>query len=463
MAGITATGIGSGLDVTSLVSQLMTLEQRPLTLLAAKQSSYQAKLSAFGQLKASLAGFQTAVKALQDTAKFAATKANVADPSILSATSTSSAAAGTYAIKVDNLASVQRIATSATTELVPSAGDVTFTFGRVSGGAFNPDPGSTVSVAFAGGTIEELRDAINDGNVGVSASVINNGTAKQLVLKGSTTGADQSFSISGSAGLAYDPAAVTTSSDPVYGLQAALDATFEIDGISVTRSSNSVSDVIDGVTLSLAKASNGVATSLTIANDYSAAKTAIESFVGTYNALTSSIKSLTAFDSATEKASTLTGDSTVRAIQTQLRSLVTGQIAGLSGASSLADIGISLSTTNTLSIDGTKLSAALADPAKNVGALFGGTETIQGFATVLNDRLKGYLDSGGLLANRTDGISSTLKSFDKQKDVLNARLERIEARYRTQFTALDTLIAGMTQTSNYLTQQLANLPTISNN
>lgn len=458
---LTASGIGSGLDVDSLVSQLMSLERRPLSAIAAKQSSYEAKLSAFGQLKASLSGFLTSVESLNEPAKFSATKAVVADGSIFSATSASGAVTGSFSVKVNQLASFQRVATSATTAFAPSAGSTTFTFGSISGGTFQPDPGSAVTVNFAGGTIEEFQDAINQAGVGISASVVNNGTAKQLVLKGTTTGADQAFSISGTSGLSYDPAVATTSSDPVYNLQAAQDAEIEVDGITVTRASNSISDVIDGVTLDLIKDTGAPSTTLTVSSDYSTAKSAIESFVGTYNALTSTIKTLTAFNASTEKASTLTGDSTIRTIQTQLRSVVTSQIAGLSGASSLAEVGISIGTDGTLKIDATKLTAALADPAKDVGALFGGSGAIQGFSGVLKNRLDGYLDSGGLIAGRTSGISSVIKSFDKQEELINARLERIEARYRTQFTNLDTLISGMTQTSNYLSQQLANLPKIS--
>jgi flagellar hook-associated protein 2 len=460
MAGITASGIGSGLDITSLVSQLMTLEQRPLTLLQAKESSYQAKLSAYGQLKASLSSFQTAADALTKPAKFSATKATVADSTILSATTGTAATTGTFSVKVNDLASSQRTATSAITEFAPLAGDLTITFGTVAGGIFNADSGSAKTLSFAGGTLEDLRNAINDGDLGVSASVINNGAVKQLVITSKDTGAAQAFSISGTAGLSYDPASTTTSTDPVYGVQAAQNASLEVDGILISRSSNVIDDVIDGVTLNLAKTS-GSATTVAVTADASGAKSAIESFVANYNNLISTIKTLTAYDAEKDSAATLTGDSTIRAVQGQMRSLISGEIGGLSGASRLSAIGITLGADGKLTVNSGDLEAALADPSKDVGALFAGTDSIDGLGTLVSNQIDSFLDSGGLLSARTDGINSSIKSLKKQEDAWALRLEKIEARYRTQFTNLDTLMASMTQTSNYLTQQLANLPQIS--
>ncbi|MBL8446162.1 MAG: flagellar filament capping protein FliD [Zoogloeaceae bacterium] len=456
---ISAAGIGSGLDVEGLITSLMSLEQRPLVQLQAKESSFQAKLSAYGQLKASLATLQSSASALTKTAKFSATTATVADPTILSATSGASATAGNYTIKVNNLATTQRTATSATNEFVPAAGDLTVTFGSIINGGFVPDGNTPATVNFAGGTLEDLRDAINDSDVGVSASVINNGTAKQLVLTSASTGADQAFSLSGSVGLNYLPTDTTTASDPVYGVQAAGNASLEVDGIAVSRSKNVIDDVIDGVTLNL-KSAPSAATTLTIADDKSGAKSAIEGFVTSFNNLVATIKSLTAYDAEKDTAATLTGDATTRSVQNQLRDLLTTSISGLPGATRLGEIGITLTSTGTLSIDSEKLQAALNDPTEDVGSLFAGTDSVDGLAKRVSDRIDSFLDADGLISSRTDGINSSLKFLSKQEDAFNLRLEKIEARYRAQFTALDTLIASMNQTSTFLTQQLANLPTI---
>jgi flagellar hook-associated protein 2 len=460
MAGLTASGIGSGLDIENLVSQLMTLEQRPLTLLATKEASYQAKLSAFGQLKSALTSLQTAANSLKDAAKFSATKASVADSSLLSVSSTTSASAGSYSVQIDALAKTQRTATSSVSEFVPVAGDLTITFGSVSGGVFTPGSAAAETLTFAGGTLEELRDAINDGDLGVTASVINNGSVKQLVLTGTDTGADQAFSIGGTVGLSYDPASTTVSTDPAYGVQAAQNAQIEVDGIAISRDTNTIDDVIEGVTLTLAKANPGTPTTVTIADDKSGARSAIDVFVKAYNDLNTAIKTLTSFNAETKTASTLTGDSTARGIQSQLRSILGETIAGLSGVSRLSDMGIAFKSDGALTVDSGKLDAALKDPAKNVSAFVAGTDGVTGFAAKVAERLDGFIDSDGLITGRTDGISASIKSIEKQREVLNVRLEQIEKRYRAQFSALDSLVASMTQTSTFLTQQLANLPKI---
>ncbi|MBX3679228.1 MAG: flagellar filament capping protein FliD [Rhodocyclaceae bacterium] len=463
MAGLTASGIGSGLDVNSLVSQLMTIEQQPLTKLATTEASYQSKLSAFGQLKSALSNLQTAANALKDAAKFSTTKATIADGAPFTATSTSDASPGSYSIEVLALARQQRIATSATTEFAPTAGDLTITFGKIEGGVFTPGAEATKTLSFSGGTLEAFRDAINDGDLGISASIINNGTVKQLVIKGDTTGAEQAFQIGGTTGLSVDPTVTGVSSDPTYSLASAQDAQVDVDGIIVTRSTNTLSDVIEGVTLTLQKQDVGAPSTLGIADDKSGASTAINAFVKAYNDLSTTIKSLTAYNAETKVAATLTGDSTARSVQSQLRSMLGDTISGLSGAARLSDIGISFTATGGLEVNSTKLTEALADPTVDVGAFFAGNGTVDGFATRLSDRIDGYVSTDGLIAGRTDGINRSIKSIGTQREQLNVRLAQIEERYRAQFTALDTLLSSLTQTSNYLTQQLANLPGSSSN
>lgn len=459
--GLTAGGIGSGLDIDGLVGQLMAVEQRPLTTLARKEASYQAKLSAFGQLKSALSSLQTAANGLKDATKFSATKATVGADAAFTASSTSSASATTYSIEVKQLASVQRIATSSTTAFTPNAGTVEIEFGTLSGGTFTPDPARSKTLNFAGGTIEELRDAINKEDVGVKASVIDNGTAKQLVLTGTKTGTGEAFSLGGSAGLAYDPTVTGQASDPVYELQGAKNAQVVVDGIAISRSSNTIDDVLQGVTLTLTKESPGTKSALTIADDRSAAKSAIDAFVKAYNDVTKTIRDLTAYNAETKAASTLTGDSTARSIQSQARNLVGSALDGVTdGTARLSDIGISFKADGTLAVDSTKLDAALADPKRNVARFFAGGDGVTGFAETVSKALDGYLKSDGLIAGRTDGINASVKSLGKQREALMTRLEQVEKRYRAQFTALDSMVASMTQTSSYLTQQLANLPKI---
>lgn len=457
---LTANGIGSGLDINGLVSQLMAVEQRPLAALAGKEASYQAKLSAFGQLKSVLSALQTASNALKDAAKFSATKTTVGADAAFTASSSTSAAASSYTVEVSQLAKVQRVATSATVALTPTAGDLTIDFGSVTGGVFTADPARTKTLTFAGGSIEALRDAINGGDLGVTASVVNNGTVKQLVLTGKSTGAAEAFKLGGTVGLSYNPEVSGTASDPAYRVQAAQDAQLKVDGIAISRSSNTVTDAIEGVTLTLTKENAGVASSLTVASDRSGARSAVDAFVKAFNDVNKTIKDLTAFNPETRRASTLTGDSTARSVQGQVRSLVGGALTGLGVTSRLSEIGISFKSDGTLAVDSSKLDAALNDPARGVAAFFTGTENVTGFAEAVSTALEGYISSTGLIAGRTDGINASVKLIGKQREALVTRLEQTEKRYRAQFTALDSMVASMTQTSNYLAQQLANLPKI---
>lgn len=467
---LSASGLGSGLDINSLVSQLMAVERQPLTAMARKEASFQAKLSAFGQIKGSLSALQTAANALNDAAKFSATKATVGSDAGFTASTKSGAAAGSYSVQVEQLAKVQRIATAADTSFVPNAGTaeapttVSITFGKMDGGSFVAGEAGAKSIDFTGSTIEELRDAINKGDLGVTASVIDNGTAKQLVVTGKNTGAEQAFQIGGTAGLAYDPSvaidpenpSVPAGSNTSYVLQASQDARVNIDGISITRGTNSISDALEGVTLTLTKTTDA-ASSLSVAEDFGGARSAIDAFVKAYNDTQTTLKNLTNYNAETKTAATLTGDSTARSIQSQVRNLVGGALSGLGDTSRLADIGVTFDKDGKLTVDGTKLDAALKDPNRDVAAFFTGSGDTKGLAATVSDGLKNFIDTGGLLAGRTEGLNSSIKLIGKQREAFEARLESVQKRYQAQFTALDSTIASMTQTSNYLTQQLASL------
>jgi flagellar hook-associated protein 2 len=472
---LSASGLGSGLDVQSLVSQLMSLEQRPLTTLARKEASYQAKLSAFGQIKGGLSSLQSAAEALKDAAKFTSTRATVGSDAGFTASTASGASAGNFSAQVEQLARTQRVATSAGISFDPADGTVEapktleirfgkmvdgmFQPGQMVDGSFTPGAGETKTLNFSGSSIEDLRDAINKGDLGVSASIVDNGTAKQLVLTGKNTGADQAFSIGGTVGLNYTPGeAAGAPTDPVYRLQSSQDARVNIDGIVVTRGSNTVSGAIEGVTLTLSKETDKL-TNVTVAEDFSSARGAIDSFVKAYNESLTTLKSLTTYNAEVKTGSTLTGDATARGIQSQVRSLVGGALSGLGNTTRLADIGITFDKEGKLAVDGGKLDTALKDPKRSVAAFFTGSGDTKGFAATVADGLKSYLDNEGLLAGRTESLNSSIKLLGKQRTALELRLQNVEKRYTAQFNALDSTISSLTQTSTYLTQQLANLST----
>ena len=457
-SSISSPGIASGLDVNGIISKLMALEQKPLTKLATKEADYNAKLTAYGSLKGSLSSLQTAAKALATTSTIAGKAASVSDATVLAASASSTAAAGSYSL------SVTQLATAHTVRSTTNYGATTDTFNTgtlaisINGGA-----AVNVTIDSSNNTLAGISQAINDANAGVTATIVNDGTTNRLLLSSKTSGSIGAITVAATdSGSGGTNALSGLDSASLVQTQAANDAQVTINGLSITRSSNTITDAISGVTLNLAKgtvASPGNAI-LTVANDTAATTTAISSFVTAYNTAVGLLKSDTAYNAATKTAAVLSGDSTVRSLQAQLSNLVHTSVTGIAGGiSTLSDIGISVQGDGTLATDSAKLAATLADPAKDVSALF--TQTTVGnegifvrFNTILHTEV-GY---SGLIATRTDGITASIKSIGTARDALNMRLAKIEAQYRTQFTALDTMMTQMQKTSQYLTQMLANLP-----
>lgn len=459
---ISSLGVGSGIDLNSLLTQLVNLERQPIQQIQTRSASFTTKLSALGNLKSALSNLQTAAKTLNTTANFGAFKTAVGDTTVASATATSSAAAGSYSVEVQNLAEFQKIKTTtglASASSTIATGTLTLQVGAMVGGVFTADGTKTKNIVIDGSnnTLTGLRDAINASGAEVSASIVNTGngaTPFQLVLTSKNSGTANSFQMSGLAGYDFDPANVGGST--LASIQAAEDAIVVVDTIQITKSTNSISDAIEGVTLNLLKTNVGTPTTLTVTTDAKAVEDKISAFIKSYNDVVSQIKTQTAYDATTKKAGTLNGDSSVRSIQTQLRNLVGSSLSG-GGMTRLSDVGIKIAVDGTLSLDSTKFQAVLADPTKNVAAVFASVNGVSGFADQINTRITDFLSTEGVLTSRTDGISKTIKDFETRMEAMNKRLEAVEARYRRQFSALDTAISGFNATSTYLTQQLAAL------
>lgn len=436
---LSASGIGSGLDVNSIVSQLMAVERQPIDALNKKQTSYNSRLSDFGKLQSALSNFRSAADALRSGTKFAAFNAVSSDTSAFSVAASSSASSGTYSISVTAIAKVERrisdgVATSS--EAVATVGS-TLTI-----------QGQAITITAANNSLSGLRDAINStANIGVSASIVFDGTSNHLVLNGTSTGVANALTIStDDSGFVLSSIAGALSATP--GNQAAADASLTVDGMPITSSSNTISEAIQGITLNLTNITSSPA-ALSVTTDTSSVKSKIDAFVTAYNQLKSTAKSL--------GAGSLQGDSTLRSIQAELSREFGVAASGLSGGYSyLSDIGISLQKDGTLATDAVKLDSALNSNFAGVQALF--SDSSQGFANRFYTKLDGYISTTGLISNRTDGLNQRISELDKQKLNLENRMAIIEKRYRAQFTALDTLISSMNSTSSFLTQQLAGLP-----
>ncbi len=459
---VSSTGIASGLDVNGIISKLMQIEQKPLTAMATKEAAYNAKLTAYGSLKGALSSLQTASQALATTSTLTGKSASVSDTTVLSASASSTAAAGSYSLSVTQLATSHTVRSNTNygTADTFNTGSLAITVG--SGSAVN------VTIDSSNNTLAGISQAINNANAGVTATVINVGTTNRLVLSSNTSGSAGTISVAATEdgiGGPYTNTLTGLKSVNLVQTQAASDAQLTINGLAITRSSNIITDAISGVTLTLAKgtlASPGNAV-LTVAKDTAATTTAINSFVTAYNTAVGLLKTSSAYNAATKTGAVLSGDSTVRSLQAELSNLVHTSVTGVAGGiSTLSDIGVNVQKDGTLAVDSTKLAATLADPTKDVASLFSQTTVgNEGIAVFFNVAMKSEVGYAGLIATRTSGIGASIKDIGTARDALNARLTKVEARYRAQFTALDVVVTNMNKTSQYLTQMIASLPSSS--
>lgn len=378
--GLSSAGIGSNLDVEGIVTKLMSVEQQPLALLQKKETSYQAKLSGFGTLKGALSSFQTAVQGLSDITKFQGVRASAADPTIATASGDATAVPGTYALKVSQLAQAQKLVAAGTASQLTaiSTGTISFDFGTVTGAAFASAGGGvkTVTIDSTNNSLAGIRDAINKAGVGVTATIVNDGTATpyRLALTSNSTGAASSMKItvsdtgSGDLGtlLTNDPAGATLTQTA-----AAQDAKFTIDGIDVSKPSNTVKDVIGGVTLNLLKENPVTATNVTVSRDTAAVTTAVNGFVKAYNDISQTLRDAAAYNSSTKTAAILNGEASVRTIQSQIRGVLTAPVAGGASAfSRLSEVGVTLQKDGLLAVDSTKLASAIDGHFSDLAGLF---------------------------------------------------------------------------------------------
>ncbi|MEN4977018.1 flagellar filament capping protein FliD [Erwinia billingiae] len=460
MATISTLGIGSGLDLASILDSLQTSEKAALTPISTQQSSYTAKLSAYGTLKSALTTFQTANTTLNNADLFSTTK-TTSSSSAFSATTAAGAVAGKYTVSVSQLAAAQTLTsavqTSNTTALATS--DSTLTFQNAKGDA-------AVSVSIPAGTssLTGIRDAINKSAAGVTASIIKTGDGSyRLSMTSKETGTDNAVTIAVTGDsaiqsmLSYDG---TSSSNMTQSVEAK-NSQLTVNNVAIENSSNTISDALEGITLNLNDVTTGNQT-LTITSDTSKASSAITAWANAYNTLQDSFASLTkytAVDVGTSAQDTsngaLLGDSTLRTIQSQLKTMLTNAQSS-STYKSLAQIGVTSDpSTGELEVDDDKLTAALTSDQDGVKAMIIGDGKTNGIATTIATNITGWLSSTGILQAATDGVSKTLNNLTTQYNAASTRIDATIARYKTQFTALDVMMSKLNSTSSYLTSQFS--------
>ncbi|MEO8308295.1 MAG: flagellar filament capping protein FliD [Pseudomonadota bacterium] len=452
MTAITSSGSVSGLDVNSLVTQLVAADRAPAdNRLATADAKLTTQLSAMGQLMGAMSGFQSALASMKDASSYALRQATVGDPTAFTATAGSTAVAGTYDVEIVQLAKAAQLKSTPFTggaTAVVGTGTLVLSMGAAS---FN------ITLAAPKNTLADIRDAINTaaGNPGINAALVSGVNGAQLVLTGTATGAANAIKITTSGGdgglqqLVYDPPITTA----MTSVNAAQDAIVNVSGITVNSASNSVGSAIDGVTLNLLKAVAGTTVSLSVANDNSGVQAKVTSFVSAYNVLANQIAKLRSYDASTKAAGPMLGDAMLLNIESQMRRLMSTSVAGVTGPyTTLSSLGITTTSAGTLTADSTKLQAALTANPAAVSAVFGSTN---GIATRLYSFLDSHLSSTGDMTQRNASITASRKALTTQKQALDDRMTIIQARYQKQFTALDALMTQMQSTASYLAKQLA--------
>ncbi|MDW3094353.1 MAG: flagellar filament capping protein FliD [Gammaproteobacteria bacterium] len=444
MAGsITSLGVGSGIDLEGLVNNLLAAESRPIQLLQVRQGNLDAKISAFGQLQGSLSSFQEAVSALSTSEAFREVSASSTDDSVFTATGSQSAVNGSNVVEVTQLAQNNKLGTQSflSGSEVLGTGQLAFTVGSES---------FTVDITEENNTLEQIRDAINanSNNNSVQASIINVDEGSKLILTSKESGlANQiAFTVTDDDANNTDDAGLSRLVFGIQELEEAQDATLTVDGFAVTRSSNEISDVIQGVTLSL----TGLGTaSVSTTENLNVARSSIEALVSSYNDLVSTL--------SVQGETSLSGENTLLNIESRVRGLFSNSYNdSSSNINYLFQLGLNFDRDGVLSFDDEKFTEVVATDIDQIQNLF--TNSENGFITSLETVIKSYTDSDGILNSRTEGLNTERSRIDDDIARKELRLEDIEARLRTRFGALDGLLSRLNSTSSFLTQQLANLP-----
>ncbi|MDD5611816.1 MAG: flagellar filament capping protein FliD, partial [Gallionella sp.] len=457
----TTSAIGtSSLDVNALVTQLMTVEQQPITKLNAREASYQAKLSAFGTVQGAVANFQTTLRNLSNPSSFQAVTATSSDSTAISASALSSAHVGKYSLEVTSLAQAQTLVATGQTSVSAAIGagvatTLTFDFGSISGtltngkyatGATYNSAGNglkTVTIDSTNNSLQGIRDAINSANIGVTASIINDGSASpyRLVLSANDKGITNSMkiSVSGDASLgtllSNDPAAGAAGQNLSETISAQ-NANLTVNGLAVSKTSNTMSDVIPGVTLNLNKLTTlGTPVTLNVAQDTTAASKSVNDFVSSYNTLSKTLSDLTSYNAQTKQGAALQGDATIRNLQNKLRSVLNTAVAGAGTFTTLSQIGVTFQRDGSLAVNSTQLNTAMQNNFGDIASLFAATgKTSDSLLTYISSTsaskpgsygvtVSALATQGNLLASATPGNLT----IDATNDTLNMSVNGINA------------------------------------
>lgn len=441
---LSSPGVGSGLDVRGIIESLMSVERQPIVRLDTRTVELKAQLSAYGSLKSAVSTFRDAVAKLGDLSKFKVFAASTSDKDVLDAGASSAAARGIYNVLINRIAENHRMA-SATT----FADTGTTTIGSV-GETMTINVGSSGFTVDTGGkTLSQIRDAINAAadNTGVTASILKDNLGYRLSLASNETGSTKALTVTFSATDPFNLTTLNTDRDASGTFTAAdLDASLKLEGLyDITSSSNSLTDTIEGVTLTLKKAGS---VTVSVSRDTGAVEKSVQEIAKAYSDLVSTMGKM--------RGQVLKSDSPVLLnIQSQLQAVLNSPSQADSSFENVFQIGLSTQKNGSLQLDTKILSAALVSDFDGVANLF--ADPAHGIAVQLEELADSFLETGGALDGRTQGLNNDVRANEAKKVQLEERVRLIGLRYTQQFNSLDVVISQLTASGNLLTQQLAQI------
>lgn len=456
---LSSTGVGSGLDVKSIVSQLVAIEKQPLKQLQTKATTFQAQLSLYGKIKSQASALGDAGALLAGASGWNVQKASSSNAAAVSVTAGSTATAAALSVEVQQLARAQSSASTGLAAGVAAgaSGSLSIELGAWSGASFAPGAAPSVAVAIAAGdTLSAIAGKINAAGAGVTATILKDGANERLVIRSQTTGEAAGFRLNSPADPGLAALNLTNPSDGVgFVGQTALNAKVKINGVDVVAASNKMTDVIPGVTLQLSQ-TTVAPVEITIENDLDAVSKNVQSFVDAYNALNQTLADATKYVAATKTGGPLQGDATTLGLQSALRSML-GSTSSGSRFSYLSDVGIERQTDGSLKINETKFSSAKQDMV-NLKALFttdNANPLTNGFGLKVRDFSRGLVAFDGTVSNKSKALEGSISRNSKDQDRVNDRAARIEVQLLRQYTELDAQMAQINGLNSYVVAQLA--------
>lgn len=465
MATISSPGIGSGLDVQSIVTQLVALEKAPLTQLKTQATSLQTKMSAYGNIKSQVAALGDAAAKLSNNSGWNAVTATSSNPTAVGVTASTGAPATSLTLEVQQLAKAQSTASAAVpTATTMGAGSMTIELGSWAGNTFTAGTAAPVSVTINAGedSLAAIAAKINDANAGVSATVLKDASGERLLMRSKETGLTNGFRLSvadadgnntdanGLSRLAFDAG----NANGMVQTQGGQNALSTINGVAIETTSNRLGDTLPGLTIQLSQVTTAPV-ELDVSTDLEAVRTNVKAFVDAYNTLATSLSNSTRYDAGTKVAGSLQGDATAIGLQNALRGMMRS-VTSSTPYSRLVDIGIEAKTGGTLEFKSEIFEAAISD-LDNLKALFTtvtGDAVTEGFGLKVKRFTDGLNAADGLVTTKTAGLQKSIARNTDEQDRVNDRAARVEVRLLAQYNAMDAAVSKLNGLSTFVTQQI---------